>query len=166
MSKTLNDLFDLPSMEDVLDETDDSETENLPVAVNDASSELISTAELKAQEHGAAMDDIYKSVLKHANDAAELAFDLDPARAPRMLEVAGNLFKAAMDAKNSKRDAQLKLMKLLQDQQKLDLDRRRFQLESGEVESEKAEVVMVEDRNEILRRLRAEAAETKADPKS
>jgi len=164
MTKGLTELFDLPSLDDVLNETDpnaelcDELIEQEEQSIIEASAvELITTAELKAQEHSKAMDDIYAITLKHGSDAAELAFDLDPARAPRMLEVAAIYYKTAMDAKNSKRDAQLKLMKLIQDQRKLELDEQKTKHEMGNLPTDRADVIMVEDRNELLRRLREQA---------
>ena len=59
-----------------------------------------------------------------------------------------------MDAKNSKRDAQLKMMKVLQDQRKLELDELKLKHEMGDTPVDKADVIMVEDRNQLLKRLR------------
>lgn len=165
MTKGLDKVFGLPSMEEILQETDIEEElgpEEMAVTETTAmipspESDLISHADLKAAEHSKSMDNIHDEVMQHARDAAELAFDLDPARAPRMLEVAAQYYKAAIDAKNSKRDAQLKLMKLLQDERKLALDEARLRHETGNFQSEKADVVMVEDRNVLLKKLRDEA---------
>ncbi len=180
MTKGLDKVFGLPSLEDILNETDtdvdnDSDTvldEDydddmpdviLPDPIRGSAVELISAAELKAQEHSKAMDGIYDVALKHGADAAELAFDLDPARAPRMLEVAAIYFKTAMEAKNSKRDAQLKLMKLLQDQRKLDMEEALSKKKAGLIDAPSADVIMVEDRNALLKRLRDEAKSDQQD---
>jgi tRNA A37 N6-isopentenylltransferase MiaA len=53
-----------------------------------------------------------------------MGMNIDPARAPRILEVANQWMKTAADAKISKRDAQLKLMKLIIEQRKLALEER------------------------------------------
>lgn len=165
MTKGLTSLFDLPSMDDILSETDNEienivEAENVPVKVNDPSA-LISTALTQINDHARAMDTIYGDTLKHAIDAAELAFDLDPARAPRMLEVSAIHYKASMEAKNSKVEATMKMMKLINDTKKLNLEEQKMHHEMGNVMTDKADVIMVEDRNTLLKRLKEEAASEK-----
>ncbi len=70
------------------------------------------------------------------------------------------MYKNAIDAKNSKREMQLKAMKLMQDQQKLDLDERKFRAEMGEDVVE-TKAMLVEDRNEVIKRMIAQAKESK-----
>ena len=156
MTKGLDKFFGLETDED-FEEEEILEEDHTNIVPTDTVSDLISHADLKAEEHSKAMDKIHDEVIQHARDAAELAFDLDPARAPRMLEVAAQYYKASIDAKNSKRDAQLKLMKLIQDQKKLDLEEAKLRHETGNFQSDKADVIMVEDRNVLLKRLREEA---------
>lgn len=154
MTKGLTDFFDLPSMNDIENMTDEAEIEVAPVApIAHTGNTIMDISEMRG-EHSREMDDIHDEMIKHARDMTELAFDLDPARSPRMLEVAATFYKTAVDAKISKRDAQLKLMKLMQTQKKLDLDEMRLRHEMGNIDSEKADVVMVEDRNALLKRLR------------
>ncbi len=167
MTKGLDKFFDLPSIDEILAETEeeglepveqeDEEIISAPPVVKERVGELISHEDLKADDHSKSMDSIHDEMIQHARDMTELAFDLDPARAPRMLEVAGSYYKSAMDAKISKRDAQLKLMKLIQDQQKIDLEAAKTRHMLGNDTSDKADVIMVEDRNTLLRRLADEA---------
>lgn len=154
MTKGLTDFFDLPSMNDIENMTDEAEIEVAPVApIAHTGNAIMDISEMRG-EHSREMDDVHDEMIKHARDMTELAFDLDPARSPRMLEVAATFYKTAVDAKISKRDAQLKLMKLMQTQKKLDLDEMRLRHEMGNIDSEKADVIMVEDRNALLKRLR------------
>lgn len=173
MTKGLDSVFGLPSMDEILQETYDNDLSaeladdemivtGLPMAIESPESALIATAMEQITDHSKAMDTIYADTLKHAIDSAELAFDLDPARAPRMLEVSAVHYKTAMDAKNSKVDATMKMMKLINDQKKLDLDRQKLHHEMGNAPTDKADVVMVEDRNTLLKRLKEEA-ESKKD---
>lgn len=170
MTKGLNDVFGLPSMDDILGETEEDSSENeiveveapLPVPSSPTDA-LVSTAMEQINDHSKAMDTIYADTLKHAIDTAELAFDLDPARAPRMLEVSAIHYKTAMDAKNSKVDATMKMMKLINDNKKLQLDEQKMRHEMGTAITDKADVIMVEDRNTLLKRLREEAANEKKD---
>lgn len=153
MTKGLDKVFGLPSMEEILEETETNEEvskEIMPVSDN--------AMTLSVDEHGRSMDVIHDEMLQHAKDIAELAYDLDPARAPRMLEVGAMYYKGAIDAKNSKRDAQLKLMTLMQNERKLKLEETKLKHEMGDIDTEKADVIMVEDRNALLKRLREEAS--------
>lgn len=171
MTKGLESVFGLPSMDDILGETDDVAEDEMivpepqvpVVTTNDPAGKLISAALDQIGDHSRAMDAIYGDTLKHAIDTAELAFDLDPARAPRMLEVSAIHYKTAMEAKNSKVEATMKMMKLLNETKKLSMDERKLQHEMGTAASDKADVVMVEDRNTLLKRLREEAAAGKKD---
>lgn len=106
--------------------------------------------------HGQSMDTIYDETLRHAQSIIDLGFNMDPARAPRMFEVAAQFYKAALDAKNSKRDAQLKAMKLLLDQ------RRSQNAEDVPAGITDVKAVVVEDRNELIKRLREQARAEKA----
>lgn len=119
--------------------------------------DLITHHELKAATHGKKMDALHTEVLQHARQVAELGFDLDPARAPRMFEVANQLYKTALDAESSKRDAELKLFQLVQNQRKLELEEKKVNKELGVIgDASEASVVVIEDRNALLRRLREE----------
>lgn len=167
MTRGLDKLFGLPSMDDILEEVDATEIEEvveeapLPVPVNDPGNKLISTALEQISDHARAMDVIYGDTLKHAVDAADLAYDGDPSKAPRMLEVSAIHYKTAMESKNSKVEATMKMMKLINDSKKLNLDEQRMRHEMGTVATDKADVIMVEDRNTLLKRLREEAASDK-----
>lgn len=162
MTKGLDKVFGLPSMEDILAETEETEEKELEVVQQPELPSIDHTFldNEAAEEHGRAMDVIHDEMLQHAKDIAELAFDLDPARAPRMLEVGAMYYKGAMEAKNSKRDAQLKLLKLINDDRKLKLEEAKFAAERGELGSDKADVIMIEDRNALLKRLKEEASKS------
>lgn len=168
MTKKLAETLGIPSLEelrleaeqvdiDLEEETEVEEIKNVPMSLKDKVQDLISHHEMKAANHGKAMDEIHDTVLDHANKVADLGFDMDPARAPRMFEVANQLYKTAIDAKHSKRDAELKLFKLIQDERKLQIDEARAKGEMGLPGDIGAQVVVVEDRNAILARLSEQA---------
>jgi hypothetical protein len=154
MTKQLDDFFGLPAMDDLIEE-DETIQESTQVRPKNNSNELMPFEEARG-DHSQEMDDAHDEALKHAREIVELALELDPARSPRMFEVAAIFYKTAVDAKISKRDAQLKLMKLIQTQKKLDLDEMRLRHEMGNAPTDKSDVIMVEDRNTLLRRLREE----------
>lgn len=164
MTKGLANTFGLPTLEEVIGETDDlpmdidEDTEiDTELTPTETADEMIEEIKEKVGDHARAMDLIYEDTLKHASDIAELAFDMEPTKAPRMLEVAAIHYKTAMDAKEAKLNAVLKLAKVVQDMTKLRLEAHKVSHETGETISEKANVVMVEDRNVLLEQLRAEA---------
>lgn len=147
-----NNLDDAPE-----EESDDDEEEQLPVkAPASSSAELMARSEMTNKEHGKKMDEIYGEAIEIARTVADMANNIDPAKASRMFEVAGQHLKIAIDAQSTKRDAELKLMKLIQDQKKLDLDELRIKTELGNTDNIKGEVIMVEDRNALLAQLKAQ----------
>ncbi len=161
MTKSLSDSLGMKSLEEILAETEvDDDVEEtaeatLPAVIPEEGSALISHQDMRGDDHAEAMDEIYDEALETARRITDLGMNFDPARAPRILEVAGQFFKTALDAKNSKRDAHLKLMKLIQDQKKLDLEERRLNGELGK-SAIQGEVVFEGDRNELLKMLRAQ----------
>jgi hypothetical protein len=156
-------------MADILAETDDNdlsteladdEMVTTDVALKlDSDSPLITTALEQIEGHARAMDTIYGDTLKHATDTAELAMDGGvPATAvPRMLEVSAIHYKTAMEAQNSKVEATMKMMKLINESKKIDLDKQKLYHEMGNAPTDKADVILVEDRNTLLKRLKEEA---------
>lgn len=152
MTKRLTETLGIPSLEEVLANIQPEETEEpqVPAVQSDV---LISRDELKSTSHGKAMDSLYEEVLGHAKKVADLGFDLDPARAPRMFEVANQLYKTALDAKESKRDAELKLFKLIQEERRLAIEEGKHGVNPADIS---AKVVVVEDRNVLLARRREE----------
>lgn len=125
-----------------------------PAAPLPATSLVDGSAE--AKDHSNKAELVYTEALDHAQKVFDLGYNIDPARAPRMFEVATGLLKLALDAADSKREAQLKAKKLMIEQQKLDLERQRM----GEVTpgtTIETTATMVEDRNELIKRHLAEA---------
>jgi hypothetical protein len=102
--------------------------EMTPEAPIDRTTELFNKL-IAGSDHGHAMDDMHDETIKHARDIVDLAFNIDPSRARGMFEQAANFFKIAMDSKNSKRDAQLKAMKLM-------LDHKKFEFEKAQARGE------------------------------
>lgn len=143
---------------DDIEETDNDDEYTPPQMSNTAIASMQMAQKqldlIEGKDHSEKMDVIHQEALKHAQDIMDLGFNIDHARAARMFEVGANMYKVAMDAANSKRDAQLKAMQLVLNQQKLELEKRQMG-ESGTTPGTiDAQAVMVEDRNEIIRRLR------------
>jgi hypothetical protein len=168
----IEDMLNLPHMDDMLkskgvSHLDEELDEVDELAVN----ESISLMEMAAQklasvegtDHANAMDVIYKETLQHSRELMDLAYNVDERSRRGILEIATSMYKNAIDAKNSKRELQLKMMKIMQDQQKIDLDEQKFRAEMGEhvVESK---ATIIEDRNELIKRIRAQAKEEAEKP--
>ncbi len=175
--RKIEEFLDLPPLEEALgvntlddDHADDlarreAEYEAERAGLGEALDEAQALAErakdqmvmLEGTDHGEAMDVIHHDVKKHAADLIDLAFNSDSRSTARIAEVAAQMYKIAIDAKNSKRDMQLKAMKLALDRQRVELERVRMGESpsgtgiSGEVQ---AQGVVIEDRNELIRRAR------------
>lgn len=166
MTRHLADAMGLPHLDDILKEQklidEDAHVSAIDMQIARSKDELAhlrqsaSNLALTGEDHAKKTDAIYDEALDNAQKVMDLGFNMDPARAPRMIEVATGLYKLALDAANSKRDAQLKAEKLMLDRQKLDMERRIAgeEVEDGAIETK---AVVVEDRNELIKRLRAEA---------
>lgn len=178
MTRGIDDMLNLPHMDEILKdkgidhlevETELTETDHLAISDSvgllDAAAQKLALVE--GTDHAKSMDTIYAETLEHSRNLMDLAYNVDERSRRGILEIATSMYKNAIDAKNSKREMQLKVMKLMQDQQKIDLDEKKFRADMGEnvVESK---AVVVEDRNELIKRMLAQAKEEKAkddDPK-
>lgn len=174
MTRHLESALGLPHLDDIMKEGgvtptspfDDKEAEQIDAAQQQQDAQqLISNMEranasmalVEGKDHAQKMDTIYSETLDHAQKVMDLAYNIDPRGAPRYIEVATGLYKTALDAANSKRDAQLKAMQLMINQQKLDLEKRAMGEAAPGGTLAGPATVMVEDRNDIIKRLREQA---------
>jgi len=112
---------------------------------------------LEGADHSASMDNLHNEILQHARDLMAYGFNIDHPRARGIFEIAATLYGHAITSKSSKRDAQLRAMKLALDAKRVDLEEKRTNSAIGLVDTEGT--VMVEDRNDLLRRIRQQMAE-------
>lgn len=181
MSKSIQEALDLPVLEDLLKSGTKEEAEAEPEITDemaeqyedqeklDAVSTALATGAVphdvvearQERDHEQGTEDIYKEAMQHAKDLMDLGYNVDTRSAGRIFENAANMFKIALDAKNSKRDAQLKKAKLEIERRKQALEERKYKgPEAGEGGVD-AEDVVVEDRNELIKRLREQAKNNK-----
>jgi hypothetical protein len=114
---------------------------------------------IDGRDHAEAMDALHKETRKHAQDLMDLGFNIDIPRARGIFEVAANLYGRSIEAKNAKRDGELKAMRLALEQRKLDLAEQRLNAEHGTIEPAAFQAdtsVIKEDRNALIKRLRAQ----------
>jgi hypothetical protein len=145
--KTIEEEFDDDlndtSLSDMLQESDSSINEILK---NSARAEQ-TLAMIEGIDHSEAMDRVYKETLKLAQDLADLAYNMPENRMRGIFEQAGNFYGKAIEAKNSKRDSQLKAMKLALEKRRLDLDEMRIKGQTTITDGN----AVVEDRNALIR---------------
>ena len=164
MSKSIQDALDLPALEDLLKaprQTDDGEVTDQMVADADDNEEFGvaltdklnpgSLADAGAKDHADKTDDIYEETLQHAKDLMDLGYNVDTRSAGRIFETAAGMFKIALDAKNSKRDAQLKALKLELENRKVDA---LIKGAGNQTVEATGEVVIIEDRNALIKQMR------------
>lgn len=158
MTRHLEQALGLPHLDDLLQADGVFSSDDVPTPAAPQGTGSLSVPDdllVSGRDHADKTNTIYDEAIDHARKVFDLGYNMDPARAPRAFEVAGTLMKVALDAINSKRDAQLRAKDLMLKQQKLDIERR---LASGqETATIDAQAVVVEDRNELIKRLRAEA---------
>lgn len=160
----------IKSLDDILAETDSAfveydEEDDTEIALPDVIEQdepsnddgpLMRRMEMTNGKHSRDMKRVFDSAMEMADRLADMGMNIDPLKAPRMFEVMGQHLKIAADASNSERDAQLKLMKLMMDKEKLEIDRMRLNHELGEKGEAKGDIIMIEDRNKILAQLRTQ----------
>lgn len=166
----IEDMLNLPYLEDILAEqneevSQDSEVEEIvtnvlvepDVSAPAVASSMIETFEdnikmIGGESHAKNLEIIAKETLEHSRTLMDMAYNVDDRSRRGILEIAASMYKNTIDANNSKRDYELKLLKLLQDQRKLDLDERKWRAERGEDDSSPtiSGPAIMADRNELI----------------
>lgn len=165
MTKMIENVLGLPSMEEILKTTEPTPDVNIDTYVDINEQELAAVLKMAetagnnleildgAQDHNISMDEIHEKTLKHADELMDLGFNVDQRSAATIFEKANMLYKTALDAKSSKRDSQLKTMKLMLEKRKLDLEEKRLKHEMGDVAVD-ADAFIVDDRNALIKLMR------------
>ncbi len=180
MTKGIEDMLNIPHLDDILKAEKIAFQEEVtrtttPEIDLDAQSQMLAVQEIdnsiqttETHDHARAMDEVYAETLEHSRNLMDLGFNTDERSRRGIFEIATSMYKNALDAKNSKRDAQLKLMKLLADQRKQSFEEMKWRAERGErvdaPGSAAATATLVEDRNDIIKRLREESKAERDNP--
>ncbi len=168
MTRGIEDMLGIPHLDDILKAekiafeeevtrttTPDIDLDQQLTALQEID-ENIKTSE--GLDHARAMDEVYEETLEHSRNLMDLGFNTDERSRRGIFEIATSMYKNALDAKNSKRDSQLKLMKLIQDQRKQDFEETKWRASRGEnlpgSTGTGITATLVEDRNALIRRLR------------
>jgi len=162
----ITDMLNLPSLEDVLKDkgvhvdkaqapvdVDEPQIANTIEKLNTLTSRM---AMAEGTDHSDSMDELYKEILGHARELMAYGFNIDQPRARGIFEVAASMYGHAMAAANTKREAQLKTMKLSLERKRVDLEERRTNHVIGQQAAtvDSNNTIIVEDRNELIKRLR------------
>ena len=142
----LEETFDLPSMD-----TDDGDA----LSVADLTAALENAKDLEKQFkqmnhydlHDREMDDLAKMAIDAHQSLQELGMNVEIRHAGEIFSSSSQMLKIAVDAKNSKVDKKLKLLKLQLDKMKIDLASAK---DNGVVDG----TAMKLDRNELLKQLK------------
>jgi hypothetical protein len=178
MTKGLETFFDLPPLDEILKDqgidvhTQKPEATPEPTVENEEAIQKAVTAlhdltarmeMLEGTDHAEGMDELYKEILTHARDLMAYGFNIEQTRARGVFEIASLMYGHAISAKNSKRDAQLKAMKLALDRRKVDLEEKRTNHAVGQGQAATIDndgTIVIEDRNELIKRLREQMKKT------
>lgn len=148
MTRGIEEMLNLPDMGDMLQEPDLDNHTTTPSNLNQNDH----LAMVEGLDHSEAMDALYTETLRHARDVMDMGFNIEPTRSARMFEVATGLYGKAMEAKNSKRDAQLKTMKLALEQRKLEILENQNKSAANTIESNGH--IIISDRNDLIKQMR------------
>lgn len=156
--ETLN----LPHISDIIKDDEDGIIDD--VNLEKALENLDNVAERKAMIEGTGhtkdMDSLHDEIIQHARDLIAYGFNTDPRSARGIFEVATTMYGHAISAKNLKRDAELKAMKLALDRKKLELDEKKTLYSIGQnnqvATSDNKGNIVVEDRNDLIKKWREE----------
>jgi hypothetical protein len=151
MTKKLQETLDLPDMEDVLSEIrNDPDNSAFSRIIDNLDEAEQASALIDGLDHAEGCDQIFEETLKHSQALMDLGHNVDLARAPRIFASAAEMYRIALSAKNSKRDAQLKRLKLACDQKLVELKENEVM---GRTETIENDSVLTEDRNELIKNM-------------
>lgn len=146
--KMLEETFDLPSMDDAADEAE------IP-AIEDVAAALEQAKDLEKQfkkmdhydQHDEEMDELAAMAIDAHKNLQDLGMNVEIRHAGEIFSSSSQMLKIAVDARNSKVDKKLRLLKLQLDKMKIDMAAKK---DDGAVEGTAVKL----DRNELLKQLK------------
>lgn len=157
MSRRLEDLINIPSINDMKEAID--KTEELSAAIDQSGVEFTLNEKLEAalpivadiMAHDSDMDDIAKKAIDSYNDLCDMADNTPAMYSGKIYEVAANMLRTAMDAREAKLQKKLRIVEM--QLKKLRIDKVRD--ESGSSDSGANSNSNTFDRNELLELLKS-----------
>jgi len=148
MTRRLEEELGLPHMDDPIIDIAQHEEQSAELLESLTTAEKLDyalTAVTGVNEHDGEMNEISGKAITSYEELIELGKNSPPGQTGRIYEVAGQMLKTALDARNSKADRKIKLMELQLKKLKLEHD-------NGEGHQQKGEEL---DRNELLTLIRS-----------
>lgn len=144
----LESTFDLPRLEDCIDTSDQliDKAENLETEYKKLDHFTV---------HDNEMDSIAELATEYGKSLHDLGMNVEVKHAGEIFNASSNMLKIALDARNSKMEKKLKMLKLELDRLKLD----RTSPDPGNIQSQ--EHVTILDRNQLLEQIKTLAGQTK-----
>lgn len=144
----LEEVFDLPSMDEILQSTTPT-AEEVEAALHHAEDLEKQFEKMDGyDQHDAEMDELAKLAIDAHKDLQELGMNVEVKHAGEIFSSSSQMLKIAVDAKNLKVEKKLKLLKLQLDKMRID---RMAKTDDANTVNGTATVL---DRNEILKQLR------------
>lgn len=152
MTKKIEEFFNLPPLESTEPEDADLRTSSLISQANDIYAQF-SVAEkidhalptvVDLEQHDDDMDSIAKKAIQSYQDLVNLGLNVPDVHAGKIYEVAGQMLKTAMEAKNAKADRKLRM---------IELQLKKMRIDQNEPEAGNRKSSSEFDRNEILKLL-------------
>lgn len=146
--KMLEETFDLPSIDEAVDEAEVPSTEEVAAALEQAK-------DLEKQfkkmdhydQHDEEMDELASMAIDAHRNLQDLGMNVEIRHAGEIFSSSSQMLKIAVDARNSKVDKKLRLLKLQLDKMKIDIAANK---DGGAVEGTAVKL----DRNELLKQLK------------
>jgi len=149
--ETLENAFELPRLEDSLTSAEDEQ--QLVAAAEELQKEY--DQQDPSQLHDEEMDEIADLAVEYGKSLHDLGMNVEVKHAGEIFTASSNMLKIALDARNSKMEKKLKMLKLELDRLRLD----RTNPDQGITQSQ--EHVTILDRNQLLAQIKTLAAQTK-----
>lgn len=159
MTKRIEEVLGLPSLEEVLGETQTDETDAYldgianALATSDTDIEKSLIDPDGSREHAKEMDAIADAAMRAHKDLIDLGFNMEPKNAGSIFEPAARMLEIALKASQNKTDAKMKSIKLKMDKEKHDADLLKNQ-EEGVIDDDGSGKGILADRNAMLSRIR------------
>lgn len=157
MTKKLEDLLNLPDSKEIIDQSKEEKKESAIVEQEDTIRSIQELDKIQAalpQVKGLGdlgdgeLDEVAVKSMDAYEDLMDLGMNVESRYSGRIFEVAGQMLKTNLDAKNAKLEKKLKMVELQLKKEKLDKDVN----PNGEIVQ--GEGYIVADRNSILEKLK------------
>ena len=162
MTKKLEELLDLPSSKEIIDQAETQEKDQKKHEIERQQETMRDIAEFDkiagalpsvkglGDKADAELNEIADKAMTAYDDLMDLGMNVESRYSGRIFETAGGMLKTSLDAKVAKMDKKLKMIELQLKKEKMDRDNNK----GGEGDIINGENYVVTDRNSLLERLK------------